>query len=387
MDKRANEWSILRTVFDIEGCAGVEESERPDFLLTRNGHGAVPFGVEVTELFRHQAGARSVRHPDYLDALFRGAPFMHKDDKKPFAVAEVRITDSNGCVKGENVPMILTPPILKADHRRAIAATIRSKGARGYSVEGGHVDLIIRDRYLSSGESLSDEYSVTALLSDGVRDALIDSSFREVYLISISRVRKQVVRPLIQLMLVERLFLFGKAIENVLARPDMDEQWKYVQAFAEYVGREALEVELFDFDGLPFAAYRSSAVGLGRDWGPQILDFSDRQTGLSPWAWRPLDRLSDAEVAACKQFIADGEFLWGYYVTPVEPADLEFSKTRSVQVVEVPRAESPRCAGDPPHLTKMGPGPMPEGRDPLLRGSDEVPAASQRCQRRWRRRT
>jgi hypothetical protein len=149
-------------------------------------------------------------------------------------------------------------------------------------------------------------------------------------------------------MLAERFFLFGKAIESVLGRPDMDEQWKYVQAFAEYVEREALAVELFDCDGLPVAAYRSSAVGLGRDWGPQVLDFADRQTGLSPWTWRPLVRLTNAEVAACKQFIADGEFHWGYYASPVEPADLQFPRTRSVQVVGVPPEELPRRAGDPP---------------------------------------
>lgn len=356
VEKRANEWSILRTVYDIEECAGVGESERPDFLLTKSGHGAVPFGVEVTELFRNQADARSVRHPGYLDSLFRGAPHMHKDDKEALPLSFMRITDSNGNVTQENVPGILTAPISEADHRRAIAATVEIKGTRGYAVEGGHVDLIIRDRYFASGEPLPDEYSVTALLSDGVRAALVDSPFREVYLISISSARKQVIRPLIQLMLAERFFLFGRAIEGELGRPGMDEQWKYVQAFAEYVETEAVAVELFDLDGLPVAAYRSSAVGLDRDWGPQILDFADREAGLPPWEWRPLDRLTDPEVAACKQFISDGEFFWGYYGTPVEPADLEFPKTRSVQVVKVPREELPRRAAEPPPNEGAGAG-------------------------------
>ena len=56
-----------------------------------------------------------------------------------------------------------------------------------------------------------------------------------------------------------------------------------------------------------------------------------------------MDRLTDPEVAACKQFVSDGEFFWGYYGTPVEQADLEFPKTRSVQVVE----ELPQRVGDP----------------------------------------
>lgn len=347
VEKRANEWSILRTVYDIEECTAVEESERPDFLLTKHGHGAVPFGVEVTELFRDQADARSVRHPDYLDALFRGAPHMHKDDKAALPLSFMRITDLDGNVTHENMPGIFTAARSESDHRRAIAATIESKGTRGYAVEGGHVNLIIRERYLLSGEPLPDEYSVTALLSDGVREALVDSPFREVYLISISRAREQVVRPLVQLMLAERFFLFGKAIEGALGRPGMDEQWKYVQAFAGYVEGEALEVEVLDLDGLPVAAYRSSAVGLSREWGPKILDFADRHAGLPLWEWRPLDGLTDAEVAACKQFISDSEFLWGSYGTPVEPADLEFPKTRSVQVVDVPREELPRRAGGP----------------------------------------
>lgn len=346
VDKRANEWSILRTVFDLAECASVEESERPDFLLTMNGHGAVPFGVEVTELFRNQSDARSVRHPDYLDALLRGGPHMHKDDKKPLALSWGRITGGHGNVKHEHMPMILTPATTEADHRRAIATAIRSKGSRGYAVEGGQVDLIVRDRYFIWGDWLPDQYSVTALLGDGVREALVDSPFREVYLISISRSREQLVRPLIQLTLAERFFTFGKAVEAALGRPSMDEQWKYVQAFADYMHREGSAVELYVFDGLPVAAYRSSAVGLDSDWGLQILDFADRRAGLPAWEYQQLDRLTDAEVAACRQFASDTEFMWGHYGAPVEPADLEFPKTRSVQVLEVPRDKLPRQAGD-----------------------------------------
>lgn len=346
VEKRANEWSILRTVYDVEECAGVEQSERPDFLLTKNGHGAVPFGVEVTELFRNQADARSVRHPDYLDALFRGGPHMHKDDKDALPLVFMRISDSNGHVTHESVPGILTAAVPEEDHRRALAATIESKGARGYAVDGGHVDLIIRDRYFPSGEALPDEYSVTALLGDGVRAALVGSPFQEVYLISISRERQQVVRPLIQLMLAERFFLFGRAIEGALGRPDIDQQWKYVQAFAEYVESEGIAVELLELEGLPVAAYRSSAVGLGTDWGVQILDFDDRQTGLSLWEQRPLNGLTDAEVAACEQFVRNNEFLWGHYGTPVLPADLDFPKSRTFQVVEMPPEELPPRAGD-----------------------------------------
>ena len=114
VEKRANEWSILRTVYDIEECTAVEESERPDFLLTKHGHGAVPFGVEVTELFRDQADARSVRHPDYLDALFRGAPHMHKDDKAALPLSFMRITAAPRWVVGFEVILGAYSPLSMA---------------------------------------------------------------------------------------------------------------------------------------------------------------------------------------------------------------------------------------------------------------------------------
>lgn len=313
VNKRVNEWSILRTVYDVSEFSEIRETERPDFLLMRNDRDAQSFGVEVTELFANQADARAVNHPEYLPALFAGALHMHKDDPRLLPVSRMRLTDPEGNVRHEDLPGILTPTPSNTDHRRALAAVIGAKSSRGYEVQGGHVNLIVRDRFVLSGEVLEEEYSVTDLLSDGVRDALIQSPFREVFLITVTRDRGQVVRPLNQLMLAERFFLFGKVLEATTNRTDMGEQWKYVQAFFEFCERDnGLRVDLQDHQGRPFAVYRSGAVGLGADWGTQVLDFADRPSGLPGWDRQfGLEPLTDRELESCRSFIADNGFSWG----------------------------------------------------------------------------
>lgn len=342
IDKRANEWSILRSVYEASDFQDVHEHERPDFLLMRRGSGAIPFGVEVTELFAHEGDARAVNHPGYLPALFDGALHMHKEDPRLLPVVRMRLTDPDGNVKHEDLPGILTLTASDSEHRRALAQVISTKSGRGYDVGGGHINLVIRDRFFLSGEELSEEYSITDLLSDGIREALVESPLNEVFLISISREGEQSIRPLMQLMLVERLFLFGKGLEATTSRPDLDEQWKYVQAFAEYCNRVLdWKVDLLNHRGTPVVAYRSSAVGLGEDWGSELLDFADRATGLESWEWRSdFQSLSDDELQACVAFIDGNRFSWGYRMLAREPAILEYPNVKTVQVVEVPPEQS-----------------------------------------------
>jgi hypothetical protein len=133
----------------------------------------------------------------------------------------------------------------------------------------------------------------------------------------------------------------------------MGERWKYVQAFAEFCKREGeLRVDLQDHQGRPFAAYRSGAVGLGADWGTEVLDFADRRSNLPLWDWQSgLEPLTDDELECCKRFVADNGFSWGYYGSPPEPAQLQFPNVRTVEVVEVPltsrltafMSAKPRC--------------------------------------------
>ena len=90
VDKRANERSILRTVYDVAEFEEILESERPDFLLRRAA--ADVFGVEVTEIFATEADARAANHPEYLAELFEGGRYKHSADKKLLPVVRVPVS-------------------------------------------------------------------------------------------------------------------------------------------------------------------------------------------------------------------------------------------------------------------------------------------------------
>lgn len=335
IDKRANEWSILRNVYDVAEFEEIVESERPDFLLRRAGSDV--FGVEVTELFATGADARAANHPEYLAELFEGGRYMHRADRELLPVVRVRVTDSDGAVKHEDLPAVFTPTAPEDEHRTRIAEVIHGKADRGYALSGTHINLVIRDRFLLTGEVLEDEYSVTELLSSGIREALLDSPFHEVYLVSVRRTGEQVVRSLQQLMLAEQFFIFGKAAEATLGRPDFGEQWKYVQAFADFSERRGMPVVLRDYQGYPVAARRSAAVGLGEGWDLELLDLADHfDLGFPEWKKREgFMALTNEEIERCAAFVEVREFRWGIYGRAPEQAEISFPHTRTVFLTEV----------------------------------------------------
>ena len=249
----------------------------------------------------------------------------------------VRVTDSDGAVKHEDLPAVFTPTPPEDEHRARIAEVIHHKAERGYAVDGTHINLVIRDRFRLAGEVLEEDYSVTKLLSGGIREALLDSPFHEVYLVSVRRTGEQVVRPLQQLMLAEQFFTFGKAAEAMLGRPDFNEQWKYVQAYAEFSERRGMAVALRDHQGFPVAAGRSAAVGLGENWGLELLDLADHfDLGLPEWQRREgFAALTDEDIERCAAFVDANEFSWGFYARAREQAELPRPQTRTVFVTEV----------------------------------------------------
>lgn len=127
---------------------------------------------------------------------------MHRADKITLQVETVIVHHEDGTQ--HSVPGVVTPgePILIRYER--LADVIRTKATRPYQSGLQHVSLIIRDRYDLMGDKL-ERYSVSTLMECGVREALLASSFHEVYWITvIEETAEQVYWPLRLLVILEQ---------------------------------------------------------------------------------------------------------------------------------------------------------------------------------------
>src|SRR5437764_672500 len=79
-----------RKLFDaVFGKLGLEvmEGEQPDFICSKDG---VPcFGVEITEFFLTESGARLHKIGGYVSDLVAGGKYRHKDDIREIKVEEI----------------------------------------------------------------------------------------------------------------------------------------------------------------------------------------------------------------------------------------------------------------------------------------------------------
>ena len=77
---KKEEKEILNSLYSEQENT-IEESERPDFILSKDGKRK--FGVEITELFYNESSARLKKHKEYGGKILKlntQKKYMHKDD-------------------------------------------------------------------------------------------------------------------------------------------------------------------------------------------------------------------------------------------------------------------------------------------------------------------
>jgi hypothetical protein len=281
--KRYHERIILGMVYDLGDFLEVVEQERPDFTIRLSGFD-LRFGVEVTQMFPNESIARLNLLDGYMSQLFDGGPLRHRDDAKNLTVTEATVSDKDGTIKHENLRMIVTPQVTREQFRQTLAAAIRTKTGRDYDVSSlGHLNLIILD-WFHLASDLS-QYAIDTFLDDSVISALLDSPFREVYLVtfdtsstsagnkdSIVRPRAKVV-PLQQLLLANRYFVTASAIDSHAEMECVDTDHLSRLASEHLVTVQQIG-SLVDVDGLVCARYRGSAAGI-RESGMVLYEYGD----------------------------------------------------------------------------------------------------------------
>ncbi|XVV17281.1 hypothetical protein ACQP2X_23755 [Actinoplanes sp. CA-131856] len=320
--KAARELAILRSVYRLEEYAEVEHADRPDFYLHTPGR--KPFGVEITELYRSQTDARTMHRPEYIGDLLAGGRHMHRDDIKPLSVAQVRISDPSGVVKAENVPAIIRREPTTADHSSAIAEALRRKSEKlsAYDANVSHTNLVIFDAYEYVREPIS-EFNLTELMATELRAALIETGYREVYLVAEEESGRQFYRPLRLLLLLEAFHLYASALAAYddggfeLAEEDV------VPLFVHAGRSVGIPVVLAADDGRYCAIFGGCGVQLF-DGSTTILDFADAELPAAlPVPAAPLSgNALDSFLEHYSNFASNNDFLCAVALDVKERAEI-----------------------------------------------------------------
>ncbi len=323
MPNKEREWAVLRTVYAVDQFAHVAHGDAPDFELRHHGSD-VSFGVEITELYETASDARAHNHPDYIPKLLAGERHMHPDDVRVLSRVTVSITDQEGNLKAEGVPAVIRSRPSMRNHYNLVAQAVRAKDAKAESYLRGlsHVNLIIMD-HMDAETELHEEYSAGDVLVPELRTALLESRFREVFLVStFPKDGHQYFRPLQLLVAMEMFRLTAGAMVEFDWPREMNPD-DVAPVFIDVSRRRALGVYAGrDGEGNVVAVYRGAGLRHDGHKGIAVLDFHDRELP-SPIE----DPLIDADEETLRRFLdhhtafmSKNEMTTGLSVAAVEPA-------------------------------------------------------------------
>lgn len=273
--KFEREQAALRFVYDEDQFASVDHQDEPDFVLQHHA-AQVRFGVEVTDLYETESDARAQLRPRYISELLDGGPHLHRDDVEIFKVGRGQITDSDGTIKGTEIPMIVRPTPQHSEHADALATVVQKKGVRfnHYRTGLSHVNLIVVDRFeVPFGGH--PEYSITNLITGGLRTALEETPFREVFVVTTRPDGDRIHRPLRMLLLIESFKLFLGAAASFdgdlthLAEPDL------TKLYLSLMRDRPLPVTGHDPLQNPVACLGGAGVRFESGKGMVVFDFND----------------------------------------------------------------------------------------------------------------
>ncbi len=236
--KKQRERHIFNLVYGEALFADVTDKECPDFLV-RLSENSPSFGVEVTEFYHSETGARLDRIPGYSYQLLDGGDVKHKDDRNALHVAKVDIVKEDNSIHEKDLSAIIQRVPSLSECSRLVAQRILSKTQqiKNTAAEISHVNLIIQDKTGLLRVTKSTDFYRIFFLPELI-SALSITSFREVFLITDIEDRQVYVR-LKMLLLLSNAYLFNGAIVS--------------NGIAERMGADVDDVELF-------ASYFASTV-------------------------------------------------------------------------------------------------------------------------------
>ena len=250
-DKKRLELAILGSVYDLVQFS-YDPSERPDFIMRAPGT-PNQFGVEITEHFQTESHARGVRVSKYVGRLLEGKPHLHRDDVEALRTAQVSIQDKDGKLVQAGVPAVISEvaPLEKYVTSLQECVLGKERSAHSYAREDlTHSNLVVLDHggrlKIGDGSSL-----YRSLGSNGFNDRVLDSVFREIFLITEVEDQRIVYFPLKQLFAMSDVYMLFRALDtydNVGFPSNVDDG---LRLFAAWYGQKGRTVSIVHSNGAP----------------------------------------------------------------------------------------------------------------------------------------
>ncbi|MCA9023913.1 MAG: hypothetical protein KDA86_01750 [Planctomycetaceae bacterium] len=223
--KKERERRSLEAVYPVGDLEQVKATERPDFVCTvsESHH----FGVEVTEFFETEAQARMQRIPGYGLDLLCGGAHRHKDDVLELKVEEViHVSGLDGRRTNVKAFFRKTPPIQEVfDLIAQLSIIPKNLKLAGYQSGLSACDLIVTDcSGWISGYQVQDV--VRALIHCSQREAIDQSPFREIHLVSTEDRRAFRTISLKQNLLAAEIYAFQIMYKEFYCENLLGHSWK-----------------------------------------------------------------------------------------------------------------------------------------------------------------
>jgi hypothetical protein len=238
---KEEERSRLRLIYREEEFESIDDYDPfPDFILRRLGH--PPFGLEVTDFYHSETMARLDKDPNYGDELMRGGRPRHKDDIETAQVVTVEFNPGEPDSWKTEAIFVELPPL--SDYAQLLSTRIRKESRKAFASAPGylsHINLLIVDRDDRLGGTSVQEVCRHIFTPD-MKRALIETPYREVFLVTSVKERGECYFPLRAVFLMSEAFGFNRALDTFYTDTGIHSWDEDVELCAEFLKRRGADV-------------------------------------------------------------------------------------------------------------------------------------------------
>lgn len=275
-DKKLKEKRIVNLIYHDNEYL-ITDSEEPDFILVHL-RGTYSFGVEVTEYYLNQSNARIRNISNAVAEKIKLGDCKHNSNKTELRVENIKIASAakRGKKGIQEVLTIQLPPDVEKYVEGLIGRIIdKNEKLKHYNLSP--INLILLDTENFFSHTISRDEVYTQLFNAELKRQIINSGFREIYLITEVDKGKQIYIPLKMIYFLTELNLLIHFIDQNYPELSKLNDKEFLMLGLQYFISQGIEgLQYAETDGNFQIAYSHYSVSLSPDKGFYLKDYFER---------------------------------------------------------------------------------------------------------------